>query len=268
MPAREFTKGIINRTRTKKGVMLKHNHASGYPDSPQINAREYAIAVTGLEYAYPSSKSGNILSIGKWQVEKGERLFLYGNSGSGKSTLLNLISGILVPQSGSIKVLGVPLEKLGGWDRDRYRAQNIGIIFQQFNLLSYLTVRENVELASSFSPAPGDQVQQRMRHLFRKLDLPESLISRRADTLSVGQQQRVAIARALINSPAILIADEPTSALDNSVREAFMHLLTECIDEYRPTLIFVSHDLQLSRYFSSIIDLNLINNSRVTADVV
>jgi putative ABC transport system ATP-binding protein len=249
-------------------VTLKHNHVSGYTDPPQIHAREYSIAVTGLEYAYPSSKSGIILSIGQWQVEKGERLFLYGNSGSGKSTLLNLVSGILVPQSGSIKVLGVPLEKLGGWDRDRFRAQNIGIIFQQFNLLSYLTVRENVELASSFSPSPADQIQQRMRHLFRKMELSESLISRRADTLSVGQQQRVAIVRALINRPAILIADEPTSALDYSVRDAFMHLLTECIDEYKPTLIFISHDLQLSQHFSRVIDLNLINNQRVIADVV
>ncbi|MBS9777962.1 MAG: ABC transporter ATP-binding protein [Gammaproteobacteria bacterium] len=207
-----------------------------------------AIDVKNLVFGYNSKKP--IISINNWRVRERQQLFLHGASGSGKSTFLNLLCGILTPQSGEINLLSKPFSKLPNRKRDQFRASHIGVVFQEFNLIPFLTVRENIELAAFFGNKNNAQVWNCSREIFSRLQLKESLFSQRADSLSVGQRQRVSIARALINSPEILIADEPTSALDSDNRDEFIHLLLEISEQSSCTVVFVSHDRSLQSHFS------------------
>ncbi len=174
---------------------------------------------------------------------------MFGPSGSGKSTLLNLLSGVITPSEGEIQILGQPFSTLRGSKRDKIRAQHMGVIFQQFNLIPYLTVWENVSLACEFAKQNSQQAQNRIEALLDQLKLPHRFLSQRADQLSVGQQQRVAIARALINQPQIILADEPTSALDEDTTASFMETLIQCCDSAKCALLFVSHDHRLESFF-------------------
>ncbi|WP_088330716.1 ABC transporter ATP-binding protein [Lacimicrobium sp. SS2-24] len=188
-----------------------------------------------------------VLNIHHWQVNKGEKVFLYGPSGSGKSTLLNLLCGILVPQRGHVRVLSEDLTCLKPGARDRFRARHIGVIFQQFNLLPYLSVRQNILLAAYFGgSAPG---AGHLEQITAQLELDSAVLARPAGELSVGQQQRVAVARALLNHPEIIIADEPTSALDTELRDQFVDLLLQCCEKNQATVVFVSHDKTLAGHF-------------------
>lgn len=209
-----------------------------------------AIDIQGLVFHYGKTEVKPVLNVGHWRVAKGERVFLHGPSGSGKSTLLNLIAGTLASQKGQISVLGQDLAALSGSKRDRFRAQHVGVVFQQFNLIPYLTVRQNVEAAVHFASGDKTQTEARLKSLFNHLQLNEALMDQRADALSVGQQQRVAIARALINQPELLIVDEPTSALDAAARDGFMQLLVSSCEESGTTLLFVSHDEALAQFFT------------------
>lgn len=182
-------------------------------------------------------------------LDHGQHLFIRGASGSGKTTLLNLLAGITRPNQGELWVQGQPLHKLSAAKRDKLRAAQIGVVFQQLNLIPYLSVLDNVLLRASFASKPGLVLQQRATALLRALGLAETLWQQPASALSVGQQQRVAIARALLTEPALLIADEPTSALDADNRDAFMHVLLAEADKCGTTVIFVSHDQQLKSYF-------------------
>jgi putative ABC transport system ATP-binding protein len=210
-----------------------------------------------------------LLDIDALRVARGERVFLRGQSGSGKSTLLNLLAGVIVPQRGSVRILGRDLGTLSGAERDRFRADHIGYIFQMFNLITYLSVIENVCLPCGFS------VQRRMRatrsgggiegealRLLQYLDLGDAaLLHRPVTALSVGQQQRVAVARALIGAPEVVIADEPTSALDADRRAAFLELLfTQCAQE-RTALVFASHDASLAPLFDRRIEMAELNRA-------
>src|SRR5262249_15473267 len=151
----------------------------------------------------------------------GERLFLCGPSGSGKSTLLGLLAGVLKPSSGDVRVLDMSFAGMSSSKRDRFRAEHIGYIFQQFNLLPFLAPVENVLLGCAWSKArkqraggEGDAMREEAVRLLQALGLDERTIAHaRTSELSVGQQQRVAAARALIGGPELLLADEPTSAL-------------------------------------------------------
>lgn len=218
-------------------------------DSKQANPA-LAIDVSDLRFSYSGKAADTVLHIPHWQVETGQHVFLYGSSGSGKSTLLNLLAGTLTPDSGEVKVLGESLGQLGNRRRDAFRARHIGMIFQQFNLLPYMCVEDNIRLAAHFSREKNSGIDQRIVQLFERLQLDTVLLSRRADTLSVGQQQRVAIARALINRPELVIADEPSSALDTAARDSFIHLLLDTVASQQGTLLLVSHDSSLSGYFS------------------
>jgi len=208
-----------------------------------------------------------LLDIADFQVRRGERLFLQGPSGSGKSTLLGLLGGVLVQQRGRIDVLGTGLAGLGDAARDRFRADHIGIIFQQFNLLPFLNVIENVTLACRFSPRRAQRVgdpSSEAARLLRVLGLdPAQLQAQSTRNLSVGQQQRVAAARALIGAPEILIADEPTSALDTDTRGAFLKLLFSQCERAGTTLLFVSHDTNLAPLFTRALALADINRSNI-----
>ena len=210
-----------------------------------------------------------VIDIEALSVARGERVFLRGPSGSGKSTLLSLVAGVVTAREGTVRVLGRDLGALGGAERDRFRADHIGFIFQMFNLIPYLSVVENVALSCGFSQrrkarAGGDIDAEAVR-LLEHLDMGgANLLHRQVTDLSVGQQQRVAAARALIGAPELVIADEPTSALDADLREAFIDLLFRECERERSALIFVSHDASLAPLFDRTLEFSRINATATT----
>lgn len=226
-----------------------------------------AIKISKLRFSYPGKVRTLVLDIPEWHITKGDRVFLKGPSGSGKSTLLNLLAGILVADSGTIEILSQDLGALSARKRDRFRAAHIGIVFQQFNLIHYLSILDNIRLAAHFSKKERVDVDLTAKQLFDALGLDNTLLTKKASDLSVGQQQRVAIARALINTPEILIVDEPTSALDSDTRDAFMNVLLEISRTHGNTLVFVSHDTALTHHFHHVVSLAEINQAGVNPHV-
>ncbi|MCY0966183.1 ABC transporter ATP-binding protein [Parathalassolituus penaei] len=206
-----------------------------------------AINIQQLRFAYGSAAVPT-LAIADWQVPAGRRTFLHGRSGSGKTTLLRLLSGQMLPQSGTLEVLGQNMASLSASARDRFRAANIGLIAQQLHLLPYLSVADNIRLAAHLAGKQTSDTDQQIRQLLQRLDMPDQLFEQMASHLSLGQQQRVAIARALINRPALILADEPTSALDEESATAFMQLLLDSLDDHT-SLVLISHDRRLARHF-------------------
>jgi len=204
-----------------------------------------------------------VLHIPSFRVTQGEHAFLYGPSGSGKTTLLGLVAGVLEVQDGAVSVLGQDLARISPAARDRFRSTHLGYIFQLFNLISYLSVEENIMLPCQVSAERrarlnGADLRKEARRLAEHLDLGPYL-NRNVLELSVGQQQRVAAARAMIGRPALLIADEPTSALDHDHRGQFLDLLFEQCDAAGTTLLFVSHDQTLMPRFERQIALREVN---------
>ncbi len=196
------------------------------------------------------------LSLSDFTVEKGETVLLLGESGSGKSTLLSLICGTVQAREGIVEVAGTDITTLSGGARDRFRAEQIGVIFQQFNLLPFGTVADNILLPLRFAPErrgrAGDARTAAMA-LCDQLGLPQDVFAARASTLSVGQQQRVAVARALIGHPPLIIADEPTSALDANSQAAFLDLLFRQAAAHDTSLLMVSHDPRLGARFDRVV---------------
>lgn len=230
-----------------------------------------AISLKNVRFAYIDDHP--VLDIESLEVAPGRRLFLHGPSGSGKTTLLSLISGILSPQDGEVWVLGYDLKRLSPSARDILRGSDIGYIFQSFNLIPYLTVRENIALPCTLHAKRRRRMgalslTEEVHRIATRLDIHMNLdvpVTR----LSTGQQQRVAIARAIIGSPPLVIADEPTSSLDADRRDAFLALLTEMIVETQSTLLFVSHDLSLAVHFDDSVSLPSLTRGRATVqDVV
>lgn len=224
-----------------------------------------AIELRGLRHAWPGAPRPTLVIEG-WCVAVGETVFLQGASGSGKSTLLALLAGVLLPQAGEVRLLGQDWRALPASRRDRRRADHVGLIFQQFNLLGYLPVLDNVLLPCRFSPrraaraAAGDgSARAAAERLLARTGLDAALWSRPAAALSVGQQQRVAAARALIGAPELVLADEPTSALDEPRRDDFMVLLLEACRAAGSTLVFVSHDPRLAGAFERRVELGALN---------
>ncbi|MDJ0918838.1 MAG: ABC transporter ATP-binding protein [Woeseiaceae bacterium] len=226
----------------------------------------HAVSVEGLKFGYIAGEE--VLSIDALAIEPKKRVFLYGPSGCGKSTLLSMIGGVLVPGEGRVSVLDQDLSAMKGSARDRVRADHLGIIFQQFNLVPYLSVVENVCLPCRYSQrrlkrAESDDgaVEASAARLLSELGIDERLRARRSTDLSVGQQQRVAAARALIGRPELIIADEPTSSLDADRRRDFVSLLLAECESADSTVIFVSHDQSLASHFDEAIDLRDINRT-------
>lgn len=229
---------------------------------------ELVVDIQDLIFHWPGA-SRPVLDIERLQIERGQHLFIQGESGCGKTTLLNLLTGIHQADSGSIDVLERNLDSMSSIQRDRFRADHLGVIFQQFNLLPYLNVMENVMLPCHFSPLRlqrAGPLQQAAKDMLDELQIPLSIAEREVTDLSVGQQQRVAVARALIGNPEIVIADEPTSALDSGNRDSFIDLLFRRASEHRSTLIFVSHDQQLASHFDQHIHLGEINRAMSGGD--
>ena len=196
--------------------------------------------------------------IPKLEIGRGEKVLLLGESGSGKTTLLSLICGFLSPISGDIFLNDQKLNDLKANKKDQFRSDNIGIIFQQFNLLPYANVIDNITLPLYFSKNRDSRVtnhREAALNICRSLQLSESTIAMQANKLSVGQQQRVAVARALIGNPSLIIADEPTSSLDASTQKKFLDLMFRQIEEHKSTLLMVSHDSSISNYFDRTINI-------------
>lgn len=209
------------------------------------------VNINDCKFSYDGKK--NIVNINQLDINEGEHIFLKGKSGSGKTTFLNLLCGVLSPDSGSIKVLDTELTKLSQTKKDKFRADNYGVVFQHFNLLPYLSVYENITLPLNFSKQKQKKATD-VDELLLALGLQKELKNQKAMNLSVGEQQRVALARAIIGSPEIIVADEPTSALDANTKDSFMKLLFKQVEQNNSTLIFVSHDDELSKYFSKVYD--------------
>lgn len=215
------------------------------------------LQLTDLGFRWPG-QSGFALRVPDFAVAAGETVLLLGDSGSGKSTLLSLICGTMVPQSGQVHIAGTNTTAMSGSARDKHRAAHIGVIFQQFNLLPFGTVADNILLPLRFAPARRNRCadpKSDAAGLCAALGLPDTLFHAKAGTLSVGQQQRVAVARALIGSPPLIIADEPTSALDATVQAAFLDLLFQQIAANGTSLLMVSHDPRLGDRFDRVIQL-------------
>lgn len=211
-----------------------------------------SLIVKNLRFSYPGKATKPVLNINHWQVDKGERVFVQGESGSGKSTLLNILSGMLSVAHGEIEIFGHRIDQMSARQRDQFRANNIGYVFQQFNLIPYLSVIDNVRLAIHFCRAQNKAAVKDVEQLLERLNIDQGHWHKPASELSIGQQQRVAIARALVNQPKLLIVDEPTSSLDGKNRDDFMSLLMSGLDDSQATLIFVSHDMSLAEHFSRI----------------
>jgi putative ABC transport system ATP-binding protein len=212
-----------------------------------------AIELKQLQFAY--QPAGWQLSLPSLVLNQGQHLFVRGASGSGKTTLLNLLCGINTPSSGELYVNGLALHNMSASQRDTLRARHIGVVFQQLNLIPYLSVLDNTLLSSHFAGQNKAAVHSRALSLLQHLGLDSTLWHTAAAQLSVGQQQRVAIARALLPKPTLLVADEPTSALDSDNRDAFMRVMLHEADANACTVIFVSHDASLKQYFHHQLDM-------------
>lgn len=225
------------------------------------------IELKQLEFRWPDA-ARSLLNIEQFSIQRGERVLLRGASGSGKSTLLSLIAGIHSPLPHQLQVLGYDMGSLSQRQRDKLRANEIGYIFQQFNLLPYLSAHANVLLAERFSSARRKRLDhaatshaEQATALLLQLGLSKTDIMRPAHQLSVGQQQRVAAARALFGAPALIIADEPTSALDAEHRDNFIEVLFAACKQFDTTLLFVTHDASLAPHFDRSVELAEINQA-------
>ena len=220
------------------------------------------LSLRNLHFRWPGAADDSLV-ITALDIAAGRTVFLHGPSGCGKSTLLGLLAGVLLARQGRVELMGQDWAALPAGARDARRADHVGVIFQQFNLLPYLTVLDNVLLPCRFSArralrcagAPRAAAQD----LLQRMALPEPFWSRRADALSMGQQQRVAAARALIGGPELVLADEPTSALDGPLREDFMALLLQACAAAGSALVFVSHDERLAARFDERLALPELN---------
>ncbi|MFC7290367.1 ABC transporter ATP-binding protein [Hirschia litorea] len=225
----------------------------------------FAIEVKNLRFQWKSDQP--ILDIPSLVLTRGSHTFLKGSSGSGKSTLLSILAGIIKPDQGEVFIQGADFLSLSPSKKDQFRSEHMGIIFQMFNLLPFLSVSDNICLPCRFSSARKQKAIQKFgsleeegKHLLSALGMaPSNVWDRAVGELSVGQQQRVAAARALIGAPDLIIADEPTSALDTDNRDSFINLLSQQAKEHDTTLLFVSHDENLAGHFDKIIHLEEIN---------
>ena len=222
-----------------------------------------AIDIRSLRFRYRGGPW--VLDIPELTLERGTRAFLFGPSGSGKTTLLGVLAGVLEAEEGEVGVLGEDLSSLSGAQRDAFRAEHIGYVFQMFNLIPYLSVLDNIALPARMNAErrarlDGAGVRETAALLADHLQIGD-LLKKPVTELSVGQQQRVAACRALIGAPELIIADEPTSSLDFDRREAFLELLFQECERAGATLVFVSHDRTLEGMFSRTLSLPDINKA-------
>ncbi len=222
------------------------------PADSSASARE-ALRASRVAFSWDWDRTQPPLTYPEITLDAGEHLFLRGPSGSGKSTLLSLLGGLILPDTGTLSLLGTDMASLTSGQRDRFRADHMGVIFQQFNLVPYLSTLDNVMLPCRLSRKRHERAQptpeKEAESLLTALGIPQSHWHRRVTGLSVGQQQRVAAARALTGGPELILADEPTSALDSDNRDRFIELLLGLAAEKHSSVVFVSHDQSLAGRF-------------------
>lgn len=211
------------------------------------------IRVTDLVFRYPGTPFR--LDVPQWEVAAGEQVAIVGPSGSGKTTLLHLLAGILTPQQGRIEMDGRDLCPLSDAARRNFRATQVGLVFQRFELIDYLTVAGNILLPYSINLTlrRDATVRQRLVTLAQRTGI-EHLLRRPVQRLSQGEQQRVAICRALINQPRWILADEPTGNLDPENKRTIVELLQQQALESGATLIMVTHDVSSVAQFPRQVD--------------
>jgi len=188
------------------------------------------------------------------QIEEGECIALLGRSGSGKSTLLNLLAGIDTPDEGEILIREQCINRLPDRERTLFRRRHIGFVYQLFNLISTLTVEENIGLPLELNGMGETQISEKVAQLLGEIGLADRS-GAFPDRLSGGEQQRVAVARALIHEPALILADEPTGNLDAETGRLVLDLLTDLSRRYGRTLIIVTHSLAVARAADRVVTL-------------
>ena len=209
-------------------------------------------------FVAPGGETVDVLDIESFSLAEGEQCALEGQSGSGKSTLLNVIAGIMRPDTGSVCVDGQDIARLDEARRDRVRADRLGLVFQQFNLLPGFTALENVLVAMSFASGRPDRA--RAAGLLGAVGLAHRLHHRPAE-LSIGQQQRVAVARALANRPRVVLADEPTASIDAAHQAQVIDLLRDTCREQHAALLVVTHSADVAAQFARRVRLEDFNRA-------
>lgn len=228
-----------------------------------MSSKKNCLEIKNLVFKWNATNTFE-LKINSFQIENGKKILLLGESGSGKSTLLNIINGIIKPISGSIFIKDSNILLLDNKERDFFRASNLGVIFQQFNLIEYIPPITNILLPCYFTLFKDKEYgyyYNRAIELAEKLGIEkDTLIKSKSSNLSVGQKQRVSIIRSIINNPQLILADEPTSALDSKNKKKFLSILFNMCKDENITLLFVSHDTTLKNYFDDVINLEKIKN--------
>lgn len=199
-------------------------------------------------------RSGNnvpVLDVPSLNIDAGRQVCLVGGSGSGKTTLLNTVAGIVLPTSGRVLFDDTDVAALSEAQRDHFRAEHVGYVFQTFNLLQGLTALENVSLPAHFAGHRSAETKDRARALLDRVGLSHRLDAR-PGTMSVGEQQRVAIARAVINAPTVVLADEPTANLDVKNGDEVLELLKEAASESNSILLLVTHEPRVQEHFDDV----------------
>ncbi len=211
------------------------------------------IEISNLRFHY--GEGDFQLHIPKLKIGDGERVAVVGPSGSGKTTLLNLIAGITRPHEGQVVTGGATISELDDGATRRYRIENIGLVFQEFELIEYLDVLDNVLLPYRVNNSLRltTDVRQRARMLLDSVGIGD-MLDRFPDQLSQGERQRVAVCRALLVSPDLLLADEPTGNLDPANKDKVLGILLDYAAEHGATLVTVTHDSDLLARFERVID--------------
>jgi ABC-type lipoprotein export system ATPase subunit len=217
------------------------------------------VEIDSLEIVFGAGKEAfKVIDIPHWHLEEGDKVAIFGPSGSGKSTFLHTLAGLLAPFSGRLIVCGQPLADMSEGDRDLFRAQHIGYIFQSFNLLQGFTALENVLLGMTFSPRKPDP--EEAKHLLEEVGLSHRL-KYYPPQMSSGEQQRVAVARALANRPRLLLADEPTASLHPVNKEDVLRLLLNMCDRHGCTLALVTHEREVISLFQKTVTFMELNHA-------